>query len=308
VKPGWLYRELGFPYLTYGIAMGIILSRSLLLFAACRRLGRSTSTTDAAALPQGSGACPPAADGLALYRGALIARVAVVCIGVAAVGIGIASRNPSSLVMIGLLLPIAEMVAGIAMAAGLVRYAASLPREAVASGGAVAGVVFMALSAVIQLYGYTIAWRIHSYNEAASGATGMWDAPPVGDLFEVAERLPWIELTATSLALLALCLVLGSLRSLARWLGRRDLETRTAGLTVGMTVLVCMAAGVRWYLAAARRPSVELIVMLAIVTLGGALVLFIQKVGLLGELIAILRGQRRDLPAARVVSGGEPPG
>jgi hypothetical protein len=306
-KPGWLYGEVGFRYLIYGIAMAIILSRSLILFAARRQLGRLNTAGDVAWPASESESFPAAADGLALYRGALLARVAIACVGLAAVGIGLASQSQSSLAMVGLLLPIAEMIAAIAMVVGLLRYAANSPREADASGGAIAGVVFMVLSGVIQLYGYTIAWRIHMYNQAASGATGMWDVPAIGDLFEVAKRLPWIELAATSLALLGLCLVLGSLRSLARWQGRRDLETRTAFLTAGMAVLVCMAAGLRWYLASARRPSLELVVMLAIATLAGALVLFVQKIGLLGELIAMLRGQRRDLPDARVVSGGEPP-
>lgn len=308
-KPGWLYSEVGFRYLTYGVGLAIVLSRSLLVFAARRQLGRLNVAGGLAVEPvSGTESFPSAADGLALYRGALIARVAIACVGLGAIGIGLASRSQSSLAMLGLLLPIAEMIAAIAMIVGVLRYAANLPREADASGGAVAGVVFMVLGGLIQLYGYTIAWRIHLYNQAASRATSMWDAPAIGDLLEVAKRLPWIELAATSLALVGLCLVLGSLRSLARWQGRRDLESRTAVLTAGMAVLVCAAAGLRWYLASARRPSIELVVTLAVATLAGAVVLFVQKIGLLGELVAMLRGQRRDLPDARVVSGGQPPG
>jgi hypothetical protein len=241
-----------------------------------------------------------ASDGLGLYRSGVIANLVLTCIAIGAVGLALLMRDPAKLQGLGLVLPLAGLAATLMMVVGLVRYASNLPLPSGASGGAVGGVILMILGGLLQLYAYSIVWRLHSVQEEAARAHSMWDVPDLGDLMDKLELLPWIELMATVAGLLALLLVLGSLRALARWLGDLGLERRAASLSVAVGLLAVFAAGVRWYLASARRPSAGLIIVLGLGALIWALVAIIQYIGLLRETADLLDARRTAIPPARV--------
>jgi hypothetical protein len=315
VAPRWLYGDGNDWMVVYGISMAVTVSRAALVFAARGAIQRSatmsTSTDTGRGGDQHDGRPPlegegwtVAAEGLRLYRGALIARLVIVCVTLGLVGWALMTKNPGSLKGLGLILPLAELVAALVMLVGLVRYSSNLPVQVGATGAAVGGIICFVLAGLTQLYAYSIVWRLHSFQQKAERATSMWDMPSIGDLMDKAQSLPWIDLLATVTSLIGLLLVLTSLKTLARWLGERGLEGSANGLAVGMALLTIFAGGVRWYVATARRPSAGLILMLGLIAAIWALAMIVQYIGLLRELSQAMEAGRPTIPTARVTGGG----
>jgi hypothetical protein len=294
----------------YWIGLGAMLSGFLLLLAARRTVGRSSLRVgadgeDAAIASDQPATAPwqaPAADGLGLYRGALITRVVIAIVAVVvALTLAGGRGGPSGF---ALMLPVIDIIAAALMVIGLLRFGANLPEG---GGGASAGALCMIGAGSIQIYTTFIAWRVADYAERASRATSMWDMPNIGDLIDQAEMLPALELAATTLSLAGFLLLLTSLRWVADWFQRPELRARAAGLSVGACVLVLVAAGLRFYLAKARHPTLELVIPVALAALVGALIFLVLYLIFIRELIHRLRSGRPAVPAARVVFDGSPP-
>jgi hypothetical protein len=281
----------------YGVSIAVMLSQLVLVLAARRTLALGRPIGMRAPV---SRQAQRAADGLSQFRSGLIARLLIACAAFGMVGFAMLARSQSLAGTVGLVLPIAEVLAATVMLVGLVRFAIHLPGDG--GGSAIAGAACIALASLGQLYGCSIAWRIHSTSERAAGATSLWDARGIGDLTDAAQLLPLIDLATTVLALIGALFVLTALRSLARWLGRRDLESLAATLLAWAALLTVGVATVRYYLTTARHPGVGPVALAGLACLSGALAVFLQYTALLRSLVHALRGPP-PVPAARLLTG-----
>jgi hypothetical protein len=295
---------LGSGYWLYGLSMAVLALQVVLVLAARRALsagGQAASAADGS-IERGPATAQAlrAADGLSQYRAGVIARLVVACGAVGVIGIAMLAKSPSLATAVGLIVPVAQVIAELVMLVGLVRYAIHAPGEG--GGGAFAAAGCLAVAGLGELYAYSIAWRVFSYQQRAAHATSYWDSPRLGDLAEKAEILPFVELATGALAMVGALVVLASLGALARWLARRDLESRSGALLIWIALLSIAVGCLRYYLATSHSPALGPIVLAAVALLFAAVTVFVQYVGLLGSLVAALRGSA-PVPPARVVSG-----
>ena len=126
----------------------------------------------------------------------------------------------------------------------------------------------------------------------------------LSDLLDLSRRLPALELGATVASLIGFLLTASALHETASWLARPALGTRAVALSAGVSFTALVAGCLRLYLATARHPSLVVALPMAIAAMAIGLALFVTYVGLLGQIIARLRGPGAALPAARVVNDG----
>jgi hypothetical protein len=223
-------------------------------------------------------------SGLGIYRLGVIAQLVLTCIAMGAVGVVLVSKNPASMEGLGLVLPVAGLVATLVMIIGLERYVSHLPPQVGARLAAIGAIVLMIVSGLIQIYAYWFLWRLRAAQDASSSS----DWARLGDMLDLAEALPWIEMAAGLAAMGALLLVLWSLHTVGRWLGDRWIERRAASLAIAAALLALFSGGLRWWLATADDPSVTVVVVLGIAALLWALATIVLYVELLREVAEVV--------------------
>lgn len=288
-------------YMFYAGSMAIDASRLALVLVA-RRARASLSIPATAEFGRGDEDGERAASGLRLYRHGLIARMVILCATLLSYAFTLIEPS-RPLMTVSLVLPLVETMVIVAIVAGLLRYASNVPGGA---AGAVVGAGCIAVAGLSQLYGYSLVWRISNYRAEGADGISMWESPAIGELMEKVKLIPVLDLVTTLLALAGALVVLGSLRSLARRLDRRELDSRAATLSVWVAILAVIIGALRFYVASASNPVLLSVLLIGIFSLVGALGIFVQYVRLLGDLVAALRSHRLGVPSARVVSGADP--
>jgi hypothetical protein len=229
------------------------------------------------------------ADGLSLFRAAILARLGVLVL-IALVNVAaISSRDaPSaSMASFGAIL---DLVALIAVVAGAARFAA-VPASSGARPAAVAAAVLLAASAAIQVW--ISLETISLADHAARAQAGEW----VGSLSEImarVERLPYVALASGLVGLAGSVSLLGAGRVVAAHIGEPRLSGRLGGVAILVGAGGTAALVGQLLLASAERLQVEELLVIGAAAFCGAVGLFVAYVSALSELVRALRSRVVD--------------
>lgn len=238
---------------------------------------------------------PEAAAGLDTHRNAILFRIVIAIIGVLYVAtqlISDAHEPPSG--VFALLVGVGELCATLMALMGVVRFAAKVPERARAT----ASFASFALIAVVvaELYVLWIGWRMVQFTSAVSHSTTAWSMPPLGDLLEQIDRLPYINMAAGIGGLLALLTILGSISSVGHALCDDALVRRAQRMSIAVVILgVGYGLILRWSMHASGALAIAGLAILAVFALG---VLF-AYIGVLTTASDAMRSGAVAIPSAR---------
>lgn len=227
-----------------------------------------------------------AADGLALLRTGIIARIVL---GIGAVAMLVAVRaDPGASGSVVWLAALGHCVLAVILAVALTRYG-SLPDRAVERGHVTTVIACLAVGAMLELYAASQAAALFDVVARASDGTSLWGMPRLSELEAMEARTLWTGRIATLVGIVGAVSLGISLRQTALWLDDFRSGDRASTLVV-MTILGGGAAGV--LVAAAQSGAVRdlgaiVAAMLAALTL--AVAILVMWMRLLGGLIQGLR-------------------
>ncbi len=313
---GWpLYRYLGevridmshqSPWLYAGLMSGIMMvGTALLAFAVLRAAsavgGSGTAESDERWAGSTGGLSPEgwreAASGLKLYGDALAWRLAITVGAYLLLFVAVSAKSVGLAKLVGWLLPLAAVITGLVMIAGVVRYSRQ-PDNSPARSAAYAAFVFMVIGAALECYGLVLTLKVLTANSSS------WDA--VRSAREAAESAQSLSVWAMIVAFCALVALLISFRQVADHVGDRRLAARV----ITVAVLLVSAAGIAvWFRTYIQDAKIELggAAVLAVSVLGYTLVAVIAYISLTRALERSIRaaaaGAPSELPGARIVRG-----
>jgi hypothetical protein len=244
------------------------------VFFLCRAGLSSAAATGATAQPRrvSDPEWLAASNGLALYRGALLARIAVTLVGVPGMMLVAQSGNMESVKVLLVMLTVVTLVCGLASIIGLFGYA-SVPESSgaraparTALGIGLAGGVFdfWALLLVIRLAGGSLS-----------------------EAFAYQDQAPWVEAGAQATGLVALMFLISSFHFAASALGAHELaNTATSvGWMLGITGFLTMLVKLIATTARGAAPLAILAIPAVLVLLVGV----VRFVSLVGSLARVMR-------------------
>jgi hypothetical protein len=232
-----------------------------------------------------------AAEGLALLRAVLLARI---LLAIASVALLVAlRRSPEAAGAAAWLAALVQCGIAVAIWVALTRYA-SLGDDALERPSITIVIVCVTLGAVLEIYGAVLSGELLGYVAHAERANSMWSMPSFSELEQLQSRAQWVGRGATAIGLVAAVSLAHSLQRTARWLedlgnARRAWTLMAVTILAGSTTLVLLAV--------AQSGMVESLGALAgvmAIALALALWILVAWLRLLSDLITTLRTVAED--------------
>lgn len=225
-----------------------------------------------------------AADGIALLRAGIIARIVL---SVATIGLLVAMRQSGSAGMAVWLGALGHCVLAVVIGTGITRYAA-LPDRAIEPGHVTTVIACLAIAALLELYGATqVSALLDVVARAESGDFS--DMPRLSELESMQKRAEWTGRIASVVGLVAAVSLAISLRQTALWLD--DIESSNRAST--LVVLTILCGGIAAVLVAVAQSGalrgLEAIAFAMLAALALAITVLVLWLRLLGALAAGLR-------------------
>ena len=270
---------------------------ALAMFAAgwlCWVAAAAPASTAAAVGLESSPRWGRAADGLGLYRTALVWRLLITFGGYLFLLVAGLGRSPGMARFLMWSLPLAAIATGLVMLAGVVRYCQQ-PAGSPGKGAAVFAAVTMVLALLLDFFVLT---QVLSAVTAEPSSYSAYDK--VRDSLASAQRIaPW----ALAISFASLIALMISFRALATRLADTELAGRVAVMMVWLVLIAAALFGLRTWMGGLQPQTAELGLVLAFFAGIAALVVLIAYIGLVRAVEEKLRASSGgvEVPAARLV-------